>query len=72
MYEEDGNSYWVTYRRADGKLIRGEFGWVDDPEMLDELLDPTEVIRETWVLHERIQYTTDPNYELDWDEEEYE
>ena len=64
------DEYWVTYRRADGELIHGEYGWVDDPQMLDELLDPTEIIMETWELQKRETYTTEPTLQFDWNEEE--
>ena len=41
-----------TYRRADGELIGGEFGWVADFEYIEEPDDvaPTEYIREDWIL----------------------
>lgn len=63
---------WVTYRRADGQLIHGEFSWTDEPELLDDLLDPTEIIKETWVLTMIETYTTVPRLSFDWDEEEEE
>ncbi len=63
--------YLVTYRRADGELIDGEFSWVTDPYLLSSLLDPTEVIMETWVLQKIETYTTEPaGFGFDYDEEE--
>ena len=66
----DEYEYWVTYRRADGQLIHGEFSWVDDPQALDDLLDPTEIIKETWVLQSRETYTTSEH--LYFEEYDYE
>lgn len=67
MYED----YLITYRRADGELVDGEFSWVTDPQMLDALLDPTEVIVETWVLQKVETYITEPNpFAGEYDEEE--
>lgn len=64
------DDYLVTYRRADGELIDGEFAWVTSSELLDSLLDPTEVIMETWVLQKVETYTTEPNPFGYYEEEE--
>jgi hypothetical protein len=45
-----------TYKRADGQLIAGEFGWVADREYIEESDDfgePTEYVREDWILCNR-------------------
>lgn len=62
---------WITYRRADGEPIYDEYTWIDTPELLNDLLDPTEIIIETWVLQKVETYTTEPNpFAGEYDEEE--
>lgn len=40
-----------TYRRADGELIAGEFGWIADLEYIEEDDgEPQEYVREDWIL----------------------
>jgi hypothetical protein len=42
---------WKTYKRADGKPIWGEYGWVDDLEFFEgDDWDYLEVTEETWQL----------------------
>lgn len=46
----------TTYRRADGELIGGDYGWVVDLEAFDDEAAEAwrlEVIEEKWVLAER-------------------
>lgn len=40
----------TTYKRADGELISGEYGWVGDIEYFDddEHYTPVEIVEEVW------------------------
>ena len=40
----------TTYRRADGELIGGEYGWVADTDFFDDEEDYLEVVEEVWTL----------------------
>jgi hypothetical protein len=40
----------TTYRRADGELIAGEYGWVGELEWFEMDDEPTEYIEEVWIL----------------------
>lgn len=40
----------TTYKRADGELIGGEFGWVADPEYFEDDDEPTQIVEEVWAL----------------------
>lgn len=39
----------TTYKRADGELLAGDYGWVTDLDALDDDEAPVEVVRETWI-----------------------
>jgi len=48
---------WKTYKRADGEMICGEYGWVADLDYFDDVYggwsgDYLEVVEETWQLVE--------------------
>lgn len=51
----------VTYKRADGDLIYGEFGWVCEPEYFEDDDEPTEYVKETWVLQSSETFTHRPS-----------
>ncbi len=54
----------TTYKRADGDLICGEFGWVADIEYFDDDDEPTELVEEVWVRQSVRTFTKRPsNYE---------
>jgi hypothetical protein len=42
----------VTYRRADGEAISGEYDYVEQLEWFESDYEPTELIKETWTLTE--------------------
>lgn len=57
----------VTYRRKDGELIAGEYGWVDGPEWFEDD-DSTEYVKETWRLISWDVVTLPPEPEVEDDE----
>jgi hypothetical protein len=40
----------TTYRRADGELIAGEYGYTSELEWFENDDEPTDLIEEVWVL----------------------
>ena len=46
---DSGRVTMTTYKRADGELIAGEFGWVGQIDYFDHDDDATELVREVWV-----------------------
>ena len=40
----------TTYRRADGELIAGEYGWVAELDWFEMDDEPTEYVEEVWKL----------------------
>lgn len=57
---------FITYKRADGGLVWGEYTFVTEPDGLDEDLDePDEYIKETWQLVSRETVVFKP---YGWDE----
>lgn len=50
----------TTYKMADGTEVFGEFSWVDGPEWFDDSEEPTEVIKEVWVLESTETVTFGP------------
>jgi hypothetical protein len=40
----------TTYKRADGELICGEYGWIGELDHLDDDEMPVELVEEVWVL----------------------
>lgn len=58
----------TTYRMANGDLIFGEYGFVNDPDYFDEVDQPTEVVREKWSLIEAETII----FGADEDDEDYE
>jgi hypothetical protein len=61
----------TTYRMANGDLIYGEYSYVGDLEFFEDSDEPTELVKETWVLVSSEQLTIpgldseDDNYEDD-------
>lgn len=49
----------VTYKRTDGEPI-GEFVWVVGLEWFEDDDEPTDLIKETWVLASREEITVKP------------
>lgn len=43
---------FVTYKRADGDPVGGEYGWVTDTEFFEDE-DYVEVVKEVWTLASR-------------------
>ena len=40
----------TTYRREDGELICGEYGFVNEPEYFEMDDEPTNYVKEVWTL----------------------
>src|SRR5688500_2079982 len=48
MSEGPEPSFTTTYRRADGDLIQGDYGWVAHIEFFEDLDAPVDIVKETW------------------------
>ena len=46
---EEGPPTMTTYKRVDGELICGEFGFVGELEWFEDDDEPTELIKEVWI-----------------------
>lgn len=46
----DSTRTMTTYKRYDGELIAGEYGWVADVEFFEDDDEPTKVVKEVWKL----------------------
>lgn len=40
----------TTYKRYDGEMVAGEYGWVADIEFFEDDDEPTKVVKEVWTL----------------------
>jgi hypothetical protein len=46
----------ITYERADGEMIFGEYSWVGELEFFDDEDEPIDLIKKTWLLMNEEQY----------------